>query len=77
MKFEGEESAVVAKCMEEMNRALRLVLSLHDHPEANAPGYKVKLDPKAEEQVRHAIRRYEYVVQPEIKEQVPEAFNDK
>jgi hypothetical protein len=72
-----KEGLVAVQSFKEMHRALKLVQALHEHPEANAPGYRVKLDPKAEEQVRNAIRRYEYVVLPELKAQFPEEFDGK
>lgn len=38
-----------------LERAVRLVLSLHDHPGSNVPGYLVKLDPKAYDQLSAAL----------------------
>lgn len=42
-----------------MYRAISLILALHDHPDAHVPGYQLKLDPKAEEQLRSAIEGLE------------------
>jgi hypothetical protein len=36
-------------------KAVKLVLALHDKPQFSVPGYLVKLDPKAEEQLRKAL----------------------
>ena len=40
---------------ERLKAAVKLILSLHEHPEANAPGYFVKLDPKTVEQLNRAL----------------------
>jgi hypothetical protein len=40
--------------LDTLRNAVRLVLALHDHPEASPPGSQVHLDPMAEQQLRDA-----------------------
>jgi len=41
--------------LDRLAQAVRLILTMHDHPEAAIPGYSVHLDPKAEAQLRVAL----------------------
>ncbi|MFA5053447.1 MAG: ribosomal protein L7/L12 [Parcubacteria group bacterium] len=47
----------------DLEQAVRLVLSLHDHPESNVPGYRVKLDPKTVKQLQKALEKKNHLVQ--------------
>jgi hypothetical protein len=47
-----------------LERAVRLVLSLHDHPGSNVPGYLVKLDPQAVGQLLAALEESADLVPP-------------
>lgn len=49
---------------ERMYNALKLVKVLHDKPDCSVPGFLVRLDPKAYEQVSAAIQAYESAHKP-------------
>lgn len=58
-KEELVKAVRIVSTLSSMYHALKVVTALDDHPEAWPPGYMVRLDPKAREQLDAAIAKHD------------------